>query len=72
LVPFAPGPANPSSEPEIRKAYDMVGMMVGKKHSGNFAEGNPQLKQPLHGTATGIDDEFVGANFDESAGAETV
>jgi hypothetical protein len=47
-------------------------MVMRKKHPGNIAERDPQLVDTLHGTPAGIDDEFVVADFDESAGSEAV
>lgn len=72
LVPFTPGPTDPSGQPEIGKAYDVIGMVVRKKYSGNFAERYPQLVKPLHGAATGINDEFIVADFYESAGSKAI
>ena len=43
-----------------------------KKHSCNIAERNPQLVDSLHRAPAGIDDEFIVANFYESAGSEPV
>src|SRR5688572_3186953 len=39
----APGPADPTGEPEIDKADNVVRVMVREKNAGDVGEGNAQL-----------------------------
>jgi hypothetical protein len=69
-APITPRTADPSGEPKIGKTDNVIGMMVGQEKAGDFAEWDPQLVQPLHRAAPGIEDEFFSPHFHERARAE--
>ena len=50
----------------------MIRMMMGKEHTGDRAERNAELIQPLHGAAAGIENKFLGADFDQRARSAAV
>ena len=54
-VALAPGHADPAGEPEIGETHHVVRMVMGEKHGGDIAEGNPELEQALQSAAPRIE-----------------
>ena len=50
----------------------MIRMVMGQKNASDFAEWQAELIQPLHRTASCIEDEFLRPDFDQRAGSETI
>ena len=67
-----PRPANPTSQPKISESDQMIRMVMGQKNASDFAEWQAELIQPLHRTASCIEDEFLRPDFDQRAGSETI
>ena len=43
-----------------------------QEHPGDRAKRSTELMQPLHGAAAGVEDKFLGADFDQRARSATV
>src|SRR6266481_4362807 len=69
---FAPGTPDPAGEPKIRESHDMIRMVVCKKDAGYVSERDLQLVKSLHRATPGIENEFLGSDFNQSARAKTI
>src|SRR5581483_10207777 len=70
--PLSPRPADPAGKPQVGKADDMVRMVMREEHAADVRKRNADLMQPLHCAAARVEDEFLGADFHQRAGAEAL
>jgi hypothetical protein len=67
-----PGPNEPSGEPEVRKADDVIRMQVRQEHALHVLPANARLLQTLQRSASGVEEQLLISGFDQDARPEAV